>query len=268
MKILRAGLAACALSVSMLLGTGTAGAAVNLGNVTCHGGLVPSGVYQSLTIETGKTCWTGVAPGVVEIHGLLTLMPNSMFDAMEGGTAQLWVQNNVVVGTNAALGLGCYPEVGASVAVEPMDCSADYLNGALIGTNALAVIVHNVRMRGDFILNGSGDLAGGGFDSGSCELPVLFGGPAFSTIEDSNVNGAVSVSNLKTCWFGMFRNTVRGNITVRNNSFDDPDGTEIGSNSTNNTLSCSGNIPKAQFGESGAGPNTARGPKLGECASL
>jgi hypothetical protein len=268
MKILRAGLAVCALSMAMLLGTGTAGAAVNLGNVTCNGGLVPSGMYQSLTIEAGATCWTDVAPGVVEVHGLLTLMSSSTFDAAEPGTAKLWVQNNVVVGTNAALNLGCYPEAPTSATIEPSDCSADYLNGALIGTNALAVVVHNVRMRGDFTLTGSGDLTGGGFGSGSCELPVTFGGPAFSTIEDSNVNGAVSVANLKTCWFGMFRNTVRGNITVRNNSFDDPDGTEIGSNSTNNALSCSGNTPAAQIGDSGAGPNTARGPKLGECASL
>ncbi len=268
MKILRAGLGVCALSMGMLLGAGTAGAAVNLGNVTCHGGLVPSGVYQSLTIDAGAVCWTDVAPGIVEVHGLLTLMPSATFDASEPGTAKLWVQNNVVVGTNAALFLGCYPGVGTSATVEPLDCSADSLNGALVGTNALAVVVHNVRMRGDFTLNGSGDLAGGGFGSGSCGLPALFGGPAFSTIEDSNVNGAVTVSNLKTCWFGMFRNTVRGNITVRNNSFDDEDATEIGSNSTNNTLSCSGNTPAAQIGDSAAPPNTARGPKLGECASL
>jgi len=272
MKSIRAGIAVAALAVGLLVGTSASAGAANLGNVTCNGGTVAAGVYQSLTIN--GFCSMPDAPSVVEIHGVLKINANAAFDAGEPGSGRLWVQNNVTVGTNAILNLGCGgPDGGggdtvAAAGTTPDDCTAHYLNGGLYGTNALAVIVHGISMRGDFVLNGSGNQTGGGAGSDSCLSGVLFGGPAFSNLEDSNVNGFVSVSNLSTCWFGIFRNNVRGNITIQNNSFDDPDANEVANNVSNNRIDCSNNTPAAQFGDSGGGSNQARGGLHGECAAL
>jgi len=53
-----------------------------------------------------------------------------------------------------------------------------------------------------------------------------------------------------------------------NNTLADPDATEVADNVISGDLACFGNTPGAQVGDSGGGPNTVSGQKLGECAGL
>ena len=84
-------------------------------------------------------------------------------------------------------------------------------------------------------------------------------------LEDGSINGGLTVTNLHTCWFGTFRNTINGGVHVMNNSFDDPDANEIQTNTIHGPLVCTGNSPAAQQGDSEGLENTVTGPKVGEC---
>jgi len=79
---------------------------------------------------------------------------------------------------------------------------------------------------------------------------------------------SLSVTGLRSCFFGEFRNIITGNDDVANNTFADPDATEIGNNEVFGNLACSNNAPAAQFGDSGAGPNIVFGAITGECKPL
>ena len=267
MKFFASSACAVALAFGLLVGATPASASPgNLGNVTCNGGTVAPGVYQSLTIASGAFCMTGDAEnGVIEIHGLLTLKPGSFFDAGEPATAKLWVQNNVVVGAGAFINLGCGGHGGgngggatAATAVAASDCSADYLNGALLANQALSVIIHGIQVRGDVSIQGGG----GGT---SCENLEGLPFPAFVALEDANVNGAVNISNLSTCWMGFIRNQIRGNAVDQNNSFADDDANEAVTNVINGAMFCSGNSPVVHFGDSEGVANIVRGGGHGEC---
>ena len=78
----------------------------------------------------------------------------------------------------------------------------------------------------------------------------------------------VSFMGYKSCWFGFFRNKVTGSVTIEHNTLADPDAMEITDNVISGNLGCFDNIPHAQIGDSGGGPNTVGGSKLGECAGL
>ena len=102
----------------------------------------------------------------------------------------------------------------------------------------------------------------------NCASTLFFGGPYFSTIEDSSVGGNIRIQAIHSCWFGMFRLQVGGNVKVTGNRMADPDGNEITTNTIGGNLACFNNSPKAQFGDAAPIPNIVGGKKLGECATL
>ena len=73
---------------------------------------------------------------------------------------------------------------------------------------------------------------------------------------------------MQSCWVAFIRNQVRGNVTIANNVMADPDGNKVVTNTIVGNLSCYGNKPPAQVGDSGGTPNTVSGSKIGECAFL
>lgn len=109
---------------------------------------------------------------------------------------------------------------------------------------------------------------GGGGGVNCRNRPIFGGGPAFSTFEDNQVTGDLIVGGLNSCWLGVIRNTVQGTIAVYNNKMADPDANEITDNHVHGSLTCFGNSPAAQVGDSEGGKNVVTGTKAFECSSL
>ena len=82
------------------------------------------------------------------------------------------------------------------------------------------------------------------------------------------MGGNITVRLMQSCWFGLFRNQVGGNVSVNNNTFADPDADEIQTNVIAGNLSCFGNSPAVQFGDSSGSPNIVGGQAIGECKNV
>jgi hypothetical protein len=109
----------------------------------------------------------------------------------------------------------------------------------------------------------------GGGGGVNCNYHSVFGGPAYSDIEDTEIRGSVAVVGLQTCWFGMYRNFIdEGSAFIIGNRFADPDANEIQMNHILFGLGCYANSPAAQVGDGPHGPNIVGGRKAGECRNL
>ena len=95
--------------------------------------------------------------------------------------------------------------------------------------------------------------------------PSLMGGPAYTTNEDSRFGGNVTITGLRSCWMGMFRNHIAGTVRIKFNTFADPDADEIQTNTIAGDLICRGNTPPPQQGDSAGLLNTVAGMKIGQC---
>jgi hypothetical protein len=242
-----------ALGIGALGLTGTASAATpaaHFGHVTCHGGTIKAGTYKSLRIAGFCTL---TRRGTATVRGDVVVQSHAFLNTLTPGTFN--VGGDVIVNDDGIAGLGCNDEVGCKTE------SNDHIGGSLIGSDAWAVVVEQEHVRGDIVIDG-----GGG--SENCSSTALLGGPYFSTVHDSTVGGNVDIRGLHSCWFGLIRSTVRGNVTLIGNHFGDLDAMEIVTNTIGGNLSCFDNNPMAQIGDSGGLPNVVGGHKRGECASL
>jgi hypothetical protein len=254
----RLGVLICAVvaAACVALPSGTATAAAN----TCNGGSVAPGTYDSLTIAGFCT----VDAGSVTVKHNLKVLPNAGLAAAFGGS-DLTVGGNLDAQANSVLVLGCYP--GEFICFNDPDqengtlSSHESVGGNLTADNALAVLLHNDTFSHNLTLAGGG----GGLD---CDQPNLFGGPAYGTVEDTQIGGNATIVGWQTCWLGFFRNTVAHNVTYNGNVTGDPDGNEVQTNTIGGNLDCSGNSPKPQEGDSGGSPNTVAGNKTGQCKDL
>ncbi len=70
-----------------------------------------------------------------------------------------------------------------------------------------------------------------------------------------------------SCWLGWLRNTIIHNVVFNNNQSGDPDGNEMGTNTVVGNLTCLGNTPAPQFGDSGAVATTVLGNINGQCTA-
>ena len=86
--------------------------------------------------------------------------------------------------------------------------------------------------------------------------------------EDSHFGGNAVIQGVQSCWAGFIRNTVGGNMIYLNNSFADPDASEIVTNTIGGNLICFGNSPTVQVGDSGGSPDVVGGQALGECKAV
>jgi hypothetical protein len=248
MKLIRGGFALLGIAIACLLGTGAASAA---SPYNCAGGVIPPGVYSSLTV-TGTCTLSNRAVDTTTVQGGVSIAHGAALNAIT--ESRLLVGSNIVVNGDGALGLGCSPAAGCVVT------TSDRVGGSILATNPLALIVHSTWI-------GGGVRSQGGGGGVTCD-PRLFGGPAFSTFEDNTIGAGISFMGYQSCWLGFFRNTVTGSVTIEHNTLADPDAVEVATNTISGNLSCFDNIPHAQVGDSGGGPNTVAGSKLGECAGL
>jgi hypothetical protein len=160
------------------------------------------------------------------------------------------------------------------------------VSGSVVASSALGVLVHSSSVGHN--INESG--GGGGASTLTCPTPksglfAAFMSPVYSDVEDATVGGNIAISGLVSCWLGLARDKVSGNVTINHNQMGDPDAIEIIANRIGKNLSCSGNRhPSA--GPPGAEPvwdnaeavpmgpyfprtppitNTVRGKRVGQC---
>jgi hypothetical protein len=219
------------------------------GAKTCHSGNIRSGSYASLKIA--GLCTLGNHADVV-VRQDLTVGHHGILNAITGG--RLVVRGDMYVRSGGGAGVGCSPSAGCSVTTN------DRIRGSVIAAAPNFMIFHSDTVGGRVRIKGGG----GGVQCGS----QLFGGPYFSTFEDNAIGGGITVRLMKSCWFGLFRNQVGGSVSVNNNTFADPDADEIQTNVIAGNLSCFGNTPPPQRGDSQGNNNIVAGTVSGQCKKV
>ena len=138
----------------------------------------------------------------------------------------------------------------------------------ILGRNALGILVHNADVGLDVIETGGG----GGFNCNPQGIFNQFQSPVFSAFEDLKVGGNIRIFNVRSCWAGVNRAHVAGDVTVANDKYADPDALELLSNVVHGNLSCNGMSMVWDNVDTGQNlfpcqpePNTVDGRRSGQC---
>jgi len=252
MNGLRRCLLALGLALSGLVFTAGAGASglPQFGSVTCHHGNIKSGVYSSLRVAGPCTVPTGAT---VHVRNDVFVAHDAVLNQVTQST--LNIGGDLTVRRHAVVGLGCNDEVGCASSTD------DHIGGSLRSWRAKAVVIEQETIGGDVVIR-----RGGG--SMDCSSTALFGGPYFATVHDSVIGGNLVFRGVHSCWFGLIRSHIAGNVKIGENRMGDPDAMEVVTNVIGGNLSCFDNVPHAQVGDSGGAPNIVGGEKRGECRAL
>lgn len=256
-------LAALALTGSGLILAQSAAASAlsfhHFGRTICNYGTVRPGVYASLTVHGFCTL---TDQGTVIVQTNLTVGPTATFWGVTNGT--LLVRGNASVGYGGTLDIGCNTlSVGPPCTVD----TPDVIDGSVTGDRAKEVVFHSTGVKGSFSMVGSST-------DTSCTATDPFGGPAYYDFEDGTVLGNLTFTDVSTCWLGVFRTFVGGNMVLTGNmtnttvpgiAYDSP---ELATNVIVGALDCTGNVPNPTFGDSHGKPNHAGGGKHGQCRKL
>jgi hypothetical protein len=273
MKVFRPLFALVATMSLVLIGASTA-SAMHTGTVTasaggpadltCSGTITSPGVIAAGTYSSLKVAGVCLMPGgnvmvqknvtVESGAALLANFPAVPALKLPEGDANVLVKGNIFVDKGATLFLGCEPAAGC------VNTTFDAVKGNIVTDRALGIRLHSD------IIGGTIDIDGGG-GGVNCTTSTLFPFGVSNDVED-NVMASLSVTGLRSCFFGEFRNIIMSNDTVTGNRFADPDATEVANNEIFGNLACSNNVPAAQFGDSAQPPNVVFGAIRGECKPL
>jgi hypothetical protein len=248
----------------ILFATGTA-SAMGTSSTTCTGDLsnLPAsagtikGNYPGDVVVAGACA---VDAGSAVIQGNLILLPNATLVAAFASD-NLTVKGSIQVKDGAALIIGCNPQSFSCVDNGAGTATVKVLRN-LTAEQPLGMVVHNTTVSGKEVVDGGG---GGVSCDSTPGVFGAFGSPAYIDNEDSTVHGSLTIENVQTCWLGTLRVKVGGNLTDTNNTMADPDAGEVVANIVGGNISCTGNSPAVQFGDSGAAPNQVRGNATGQC---
>jgi hypothetical protein len=282
------GLLAACQGVTAAAATGQRAAAAAVadhhGTSTCTGTLTSpgelTGRYANLVIN--GAC--AVQSGPVRVDGNVIVEPNGILNAdFAADGSQISIGGNLFVLQNASVLMGCdvipvtiwatttpppltlpsFPCFDDPNPSAPTLSSHDTIGGNVIADQALGVVFNNDAVGGSIIENGGG---GGP----SCAPSGVFGQdvgfPPYSTFADTTVGGSVVVTQLDTCFFGMFRVKVGGSVINKGITNSDPDGMEDATNVIHGNFVCLDNTPAIQFGDSDGFPNKVGGFAVGQCA--
>jgi hypothetical protein len=192
------------------------------------------------------TCTDTLAPGT---YGAVTVPAGATCIISAG---PITIRGGLQVGAGAIFIFGDEESPGVNATI----------SGGVHATDANSVQIHFST------INGGVDLEGG---SGPFPGPFDLGGgfmPTWNTVEDSRINGAVTVNGYDGFWQGFIRNTVNGSVTFSNNGVADPDGNEFVTNTIHGSLSCWNNSPAPQVGDSEGEDNVVTGATSGQCAGF
>jgi hypothetical protein len=236
---------------------------------TCSGTLASPGVlrgtYWSDVVVKGACA---VNDGRAVVHGnLIVARGSALLAAYARRGSSLKVTGSVRVLRGAAAALGCESEEFACFddphQNHPTLSSTVTIGGNLRAIDALGVLAHNDTIRG-YVKE-----VGGGGGVTCTPTPgsafAAFGSPDYSTYEDSWIGRNLMVRDVHSCWLGTFRNTVGRDVRIARNRMADPDAMEVATNTVHGDLSCHGNGPHVQFGDSHGDPNVVYGMASGQC---
>lgn len=258
-------------SLIMILAAVSAGGASAANDVTCSGGSIAGGVYSSLTIAGACT----VDSGSVTVEHNVTILPGASLVATKGGVGAVPSSSDLTVGGNLDLQAGGVLDLGCEPFYYPCPNDPAFpggpgtytthhtIAGNLSASNALGIVIHHSVVGGNVSVNGGG----GGLSACAQSVPALEGFPPYGDIEDVVVGSNLSITGWQSCWLGWVRVTVSHNVTFSGNATEDPDGNEMANNTVIGNLSCSGNSPSPQFGDSMGGPSTVLGNANGQCST-
>jgi hypothetical protein len=264
MRKIRTILALAAGAGLVFAGVSAAGAAP-VSSLTCTGGAIDSGTYASINV-TGD-CYVPAYANVT-VLGNIVVAPNASFNAESYGAA-LYVKGSVIGSAGSFVGLGCTEAHECENLPVETTVKSNAVKPALVPSAFACIVIEgNVVLNAvwDAAINGvlvKGNVVATGGGAGVSPEPFI----PFS-VKDNEIRGSLSVSGLRTSWFGAIRNTIYKNVTITSNRSNNPDSTEVVSNWIGGNLVCAGNTPKAQVGDSFGGPNYVGGVATGECASL
>jgi len=222
---------------------------------------VLSGTFRNVLVQ--GVCIVPAGPAVV--NGTLTVESGgALVAAFAGG--HLTVTKDVVVSEGGTAILGCF--ASSFPCLDDPNQNSPTLNSPVLvrrdvlASGALGVLMHDTTVRRDVREVGGG----GGVTCDPTGFFAMVGSPAYSDYEDSTVGRDLSVSGLNSCWFGTLRVNVGRDLSYANNTFADPDASEVHNNAVGRDISCSGNSPAVQYGDAGNGaPNQVRRNAHGEC---
>jgi hypothetical protein len=230
---------------------------------------VLTGTYAANVIVKGVCA---VNAGQAVVKGNLTIAPGGAVlaifarnDKTHKGFSSLTVNKNVVVDKGATLALGCEPNFftcADDTGKTPTLQSRGTIGGSLFASAPLGVLLHNSSITGAVTEQGGG----GGLSCKPTGIFTLFKSPVYSDYEDNVIGDSLIVTGLHSCWQGALRNDVHGSLIVTSNKMADPDANEVAHNSVTRSLTCQGNVPAVQYGDSGSTPNVVSGNATGQCS--
>jgi len=153
---------------------------------------------------------------------------------------------------------GLFVEAGATFVLGDEEHPGDNgtISAGVHATNAANVQLHFVTINGGVDIHGGAGPFGPPFDV------------TWNTIEDSQINGGVTIEGYNGFWMGFIRNNVNGSVNLNDNVLVDPDGNEYVTNTIHGSLNCQGNSPAPQVGDSEGAPNQVTGAKTGQCSNV
>jgi hypothetical protein len=190
--------------------------------------------------RSGTTCTSTLAPGT---YGHVTVPDGAVCII---GAGPLTIRGGLDVGAGATFVFGDEGSPGVNATI----------SGGVRSLDAASVQIHFSTINGGIVLRGGSGPFGGPFDV------------TFNTIEDSRINGSVTISGYDGFWQGFIRNTVHGSLTFDDNTLADPDGNEVVTNTIHGSVSCAGNDPAPQVGDSEGEDNIVTGATSGQCAGF
>jgi hypothetical protein len=153
---------------------------------------------------------------------------------------------------------GLFVQPGATFVLgseeNPVDTGT--ISGGVHATDPMNLQIHFTTINGGIESDGGSGPFGGPFDV------------TWNTIEDSVINGSVTIDDYDGFWFGFIRNDVHGSVNLNDNVLEDPDGNEYVTNTIHGNLNCTGDSPAPQIGDSGGEPNVVTGQKTGQCVEV
>lgn len=274
-------LSAGGIAIAFVAASPGTAAASGPGTYVCTGSPTAPGVlagsYESVRIV--GACEVNAGPARVEDN--LTVAPGAVLvaafalnDTTHTGNSRLSVGGNLRVEAGATLLLGCDPQSFACIDDNPanptLSSHAD-VDGNLVASQSLGVVVHNTSIAGNVDQDGGG----GGLNCTPTGIFMLFNSPVYTAYEDSWIHGNVSVSGMTSCWLGLARDHVRGSVRIVRDQLADPDAIEIVFNHISGNLVCHANSAvwdsaEAVFGQTALyprtpQPNTVHGHRVGQC---
>lgn len=198
--------------------------------ITCSGGDIASGTYQTLRI-TGE-CTVPEGAEVIVRHNLV-VEPGAQFIA-DAAPSTVHIGGNVRAYHGSYFGLGCTAAHGCEEGTTFSDTS---VGGNINLKYVFDAALNGVEVGGNVRSQGGG----GGFVFPDGFIPF--------SVKDDVIHGNLTVKGLKTTWFGVIRSTIDGNVILKYIKNDDPDGNEIVHDTIGGNLTCQSMAPAPQFGD-------------------